>query len=86
MGHQVYQLKQDFPGLVIVVNGGVTEAAQVTRHLSMVDGVMIGSAAFVTPPFFLCMYVTFDCWYLRFRLMTYLLPTLFHLPADPIAN
>ena len=48
---QVYQLKRDFPGLVVVINGGVTEAAQVTRHLSMVDGVMVGRAAYDSPWF-----------------------------------
>jgi tRNA-dihydrouridine synthase A len=47
----VYQLKRDFPGLVLVANGGVTDAQQVEQHLCAVDGVMVGRAAYDTPWF-----------------------------------
>jgi tRNA-dihydrouridine synthase len=47
----VYQLKKDFPELVIVANGGVAHAQQVQQHLARVDGVMIGRAAYDTPWF-----------------------------------
>ncbi len=47
----VYQLKKDFPALVVVANGGVSEAQQVQQHLSMVDGVMVGRAAYDAPWF-----------------------------------
>jgi len=44
-----YQLKQDFPGLTIVVNGGITQDAQIQAHLAQVDGVMIGREAYYQP-------------------------------------
>jgi tRNA-dihydrouridine synthase A len=42
----VHRLKRDFPHLEIVVNGGITTRAQVESHLSQVDGVMLGRAAY----------------------------------------
>ena len=45
----VYRLKRDFPGLMIVLNGGVTSSAQVLAHLQQVDGVMLGRAAYHNP-------------------------------------
>jgi tRNA-dihydrouridine synthase A len=45
----VYQLKQDFPELEIVVNGGITTRAEIVAHLARVDGVMIGRAAYSNP-------------------------------------
>lgn len=45
----VYRLKQDFPQLTIVINGGITELAQIPEHLSQVDGVMLGRAAYQNP-------------------------------------
>lgn len=45
----VYQLKKDFPGLEILLNGGVETAGQVEEHLKHVDGVMIGRAAYHYP-------------------------------------
>jgi tRNA-dihydrouridine synthase A len=47
----VYRLKQDFPGLEIVINGGVVSEQQVQSHLQHVDGVMIGRAAYSNPWF-----------------------------------
>jgi len=44
-----YRLKRDFPGLTIVLNGGVTGDAQIAAHLAQVDGVMIGRAAYHQP-------------------------------------
>ncbi len=45
----VYQLKQDFPELAIVLNGGVQNLADSEKHLAQVDGVMIGRAAYQDP-------------------------------------
>lgn len=41
----VYRLKQDFPGLEIIINGGIATLQEARGHLSQVDGVMIGRAA-----------------------------------------
>ncbi|MCJ7557137.1 MAG: tRNA dihydrouridine(20/20a) synthase DusA [Gammaproteobacteria bacterium] len=49
MYERVYQLKRDYPGLEIVLNGGVQTADQVASHLEHVDGVMIGRAAYHDP-------------------------------------
>ncbi len=49
MYEEVYQLKQDYPGLTIVINGDVTERNQIKPHLEHVDGVMIGRAAYSNP-------------------------------------
>lgn len=46
---RVYRLKRDFPALEIVLNGGVVDMDQARRHLSHVDGVMIGRAAYENP-------------------------------------
>lgn len=40
----VYQLKQDFPQLTFVINGGIRTLAQAQEHLRYVDGVMMGRA------------------------------------------
>jgi tRNA-dihydrouridine synthase A len=45
----VYRLKADFPALTIVINGGITEAAQIEQHLRHVDGVMVGREAYHHP-------------------------------------
>ncbi len=45
----VYRLKQDFPNLEIVLNGGVQSLEEAVEHLTHVDGVMIGRAAYNTP-------------------------------------
>jgi tRNA-dihydrouridine synthase A len=48
--HQaVYRLKQDFPALTIVINGGIAGDADIGRHLQQVDGVMIGRDAYHHP-------------------------------------
>ena len=46
---RVYQLKQDFPQLTLVINGGISSLDQAATHLTHVDGVMLGRAAYQTP-------------------------------------
>ena len=45
----VHQLKQDFPQLQIVVNGGITTTEQVQEQLQHVDGVMVGREVYHNP-------------------------------------
>jgi tRNA-dihydrouridine synthase A len=53
----VHQLKRDFPQLTIVLNGGVSDNAQIAEHLKpnavfdgvTLDGVMVGRAAYHQP-------------------------------------
>jgi tRNA-dihydrouridine synthase A len=45
----VYRLKQDFPQLEIIINGGVVSEEQIQIHLRHVDGVMLGRAAYHNP-------------------------------------
>ncbi|WP_051242352.1 tRNA dihydrouridine(20/20a) synthase DusA [Azohydromonas australica] len=45
----VYQLKQDFPQLTIVLNGGVKGDDEIAEHLRHVDGVMVGRQAYHEP-------------------------------------
>ena len=44
-----YRLKQDFPQLVIAVNGGITHNDQIASHLTHVDGAMLGREAYYRP-------------------------------------
>ena len=44
-----YQLKKDFPRLVISVNGGITTNVQIAEHLKHVDGAMLGREAYYNP-------------------------------------
>ena len=46
---RVYSLKQEFPELEIVINGGITSLQEARRHLHHVDGVMMGRAAYQNP-------------------------------------
>jgi tRNA-dihydrouridine synthase A len=46
---RVYRLKREFPGLVVVINGGITSVEQVREHLDQVDGVMLGRSAYHDP-------------------------------------
>ncbi|MBE9204502.1 tRNA dihydrouridine(20/20a) synthase DusA [Synechocystis salina LEGE 06099] len=48
----VYQLKKDFPQLLIEINGGITQMEQIQRHLHHVDAVMVGRAAYENPYLF----------------------------------
>ena len=45
----VYQLKKDFPNLNITINGGIKTIDECKEHLRLVDGVMIGRAAYENP-------------------------------------
>jgi len=45
----VHRLKADFPRLTFVLNGGVTDDAQIAAHLAHVDGVMVGRHAYHEP-------------------------------------
>ena len=46
---RVYQLKRDFPGLEIIINGGITTLEQAALMLDQVDGVMVGREAYQNP-------------------------------------
>ncbi len=46
---RVYQLKQDFPHLEIIINGGIRSISDSRQYLSQVDGVMIGREAYNNP-------------------------------------
>ncbi len=45
----VYRLKQEFPGLRIVLNGGIRTLEACDEHLRHVDGVMLGREAYENP-------------------------------------
>lgn len=45
----VRQLKQDFPSLSFVINGGITTAQQIEDQLTQLDGVMVGREAYHNP-------------------------------------
>jgi tRNA-dihydrouridine synthase A len=46
---RVYRLKAAHPGLCIVLNGGIADLEQAAAHLTRVDGVMMGRAAYQEP-------------------------------------
>ncbi len=46
---RVYRLKAARPELTIIINGGITGLDDTSTHLSHVDGVMIGRAAYQRP-------------------------------------
>lgn len=48
----VYRLKQDYPHLWIEINGGITTLEDTQQHLTQVDAVMIGRAAYDHPYLF----------------------------------
>lgn len=45
----VYQLKQDFPELTIIINGGIKDLNACDEHLQQVDGVMLGREVYHNP-------------------------------------
>ena len=45
----VHRLKQDFPALSFIVNGGITTPAQIDEQLQRLDGVMVGREAYHNP-------------------------------------
>jgi tRNA-dihydrouridine synthase A len=47
----VYQIKEEFPELMIEINGGIDNIQDILNHLKYVDAVMIGRAAYEDPYF-----------------------------------
>ncbi|MCE3238648.1 MAG: dusA [Gammaproteobacteria bacterium] len=47
----VRKIKQDFPQLIIIINGGINTLTDIKNHLQFVDGVMIGREAYSNPYF-----------------------------------
>nr|WP_305856002.1 tRNA dihydrouridine(20/20a) synthase DusA [Balneatrix alpica] len=45
----VYQLKQSFPELEIILNGGIKTLDECQTHIQQVDGVMLGREAYYNP-------------------------------------
>jgi tRNA-dihydrouridine synthase A len=45
----VHQMKREFPGLTLVLNGGIETLDQAEGHLGRMDGVMLGRAAYHDP-------------------------------------
>ncbi|NAW57392.1 tRNA dihydrouridine(20/20a) synthase DusA [Vibrio sp. V39_P1S14PM300] len=46
---RAYQLKQDFPHLIIALNGGIKTLSESQQHLEHLDGVMVGREAYQNP-------------------------------------
>jgi tRNA-dihydrouridine synthase A len=46
---RVYRLKAAMPDVPIIINGGIGSLAEVKQHLTYVDGVMLGRAAYQEP-------------------------------------
>jgi len=47
----VYNIKKDFKDEEIIINGGITSIDQIKKHLTKVDGVMIGRSVYHSPYF-----------------------------------
>ena len=45
----VYRIKEDFPELEIIINGGIYSLTEAKDHLQNVDGVMLGRAPYDNP-------------------------------------
>ena len=45
----VYRIKEEFPHLTIVINGGINDLSACHEHLRHVDGVMLGRSAYHLP-------------------------------------
>ena len=45
----VYRIKEDFPELEIIINGGIGSLIEAKNHLQKVDGVMLGRAPYDNP-------------------------------------
>ena len=45
----VYRIKEDFPELKIIINGGIDTLTEAKDHLQNVDGVMLGRAPYDNP-------------------------------------
>ena len=44
-----YRIKQQYPELTIIINGGISDLDAAERHLMAVDGVMLGRSAYHNP-------------------------------------
>ena len=47
----VYDIKNDFPQNEVILNGGIDSTEKIKKNLNIVDGVMIGRAAYHSPYF-----------------------------------
>ena len=47
----VYKIKKDFKDDIVILNGGIDSLEKIQKHLKIVDGVMIGRAAYHSPYF-----------------------------------
>lgn len=45
----VYRMKAEFPEMQLSINGGISALDQVSEHLQVMDGVMVGRAAYHQP-------------------------------------
>ena len=45
----VYRIKEDFPGIEIIINGGIDSLIEAKDHLQKIDGVMLGRAPYDNP-------------------------------------
>ena len=45
----MYRIKEDFPELEIIINGGIDSLTEAKNHLYKVDGVMLGRAPYDNP-------------------------------------
>lgn len=45
----VARLKQEFPALTVVINGGIQDEATIAEQLALLDGVMVGRKAYHQP-------------------------------------
>ncbi|MFN8578993.1 MAG: tRNA dihydrouridine(20/20a) synthase DusA [Candidatus Sericytochromatia bacterium] len=48
----VYQIKKDFPNLIIEINGGIKTIEEIKEHLKYTDGTMLGRIAYDNPYLF----------------------------------
>jgi len=46
---KVYKIKEQFPELEVIINGGIKTIEECEQHLKFVDGVMIGREAYQNP-------------------------------------
>lgn len=46
---RAYRLKEDFPGLKIILNGGINSSSDMLGPLARVDGIMVGRCAYQNP-------------------------------------
>ena len=53
MYEKVYRIKDKFPDLEVILNGGISNANELDNHLKKVDGVMLGRKVYSDPSFLL---------------------------------